>query len=715
MDVRLPNGQVISNVPDGTTKAQIAQKLQGAGFEVPQEWLAPAEPPPATAMDRAGAVASGFNRGVAGMAGIPVDTAANVQDLAKAIAGSLIGLFNKSESQPILNKEGKPAYYDVDEDGNLVPGATQSVARIPDALQIRPRSEVFGSGEYIANKLDQASQAVTGQAVTQMPRPDDTASRYLYAAGASLPMAATGPKTGVPLTPSVAANVAGSQAAQVAAENDVGPAGQVLAGTLAGIATTGVRPALAEATKRLFRGGEAGRQRTAQNIQDFEAAGTTPSAGSATQSRRVQAAESFLSKLPGSAGRMAAKGDQLSKDLGSNIERLASQLSPKASGEQAGRAITKGVTGDDGFIAQFKTKSAQNYDQLDNFVKKDAPFALPKTTQALDDLTKPIPGAEKTSKFFVNSTIRSIKEAMDADLGAGKNTIPYEAVKKIRSIVGEQLADAPFAGDVPRSQWKKLYSALSDDIEVNAAGAGQQAKDALSRANRYHAAGMKRIDAISAVIDKNGGPEAVFRAATSGAKEGATTLRAVMQSLPNEARKVLSASVLRRLGRSTPGKQDALGEAFSTETFLTNWNTLSPQAKAVLFDRFGSAFRQDMDAVASVASNLRSGSKVFQNPSGTAQAGLGAATAGAFALSVLQGNVGTATAIGGGVATANLASRLLTYPRFVKWLAKTTKAPPQALPALLVQLEQGASGDEKEFARLVRATAETRPAEPARQ
>ena len=297
MDVRLPNGQVISNVPDGTTKAQIAQKLRGAGYEFPQEWLSPAEPLPATAMDRAGAVAAGFNRGVAGMAGIPVDTAANVQDLAKAIAGSIVGFFNKSESEPIINKEGKPAYYDVDEDGNLVPGATQPVARIPDALQIRPRSEVFGSGEYIANKLDQASQALTGQPVTQAPRPDDAASRYLYAAGASLPMAATGPKTGVPLTPSVTANVAGSQAAQLAAENDVGHAGQVLAGTVAGIATTAARPVLAEGTKRLFRGGEAGRQRTAQNIADFEASGATPSAGSAaawraSMSRRWMASRS---------------------------------------------------------------------------------------------------------------------------------------------------------------------------------------------------------------------------------------------------------------------------------------------------------------------------------------------------------------------------------------------------------------------------------------
>jgi hypothetical protein len=41
MDVRLPNGTVIRGVPDGTTRAQLAQKLQTNGMQVPAEWMAP--------------------------------------------------------------------------------------------------------------------------------------------------------------------------------------------------------------------------------------------------------------------------------------------------------------------------------------------------------------------------------------------------------------------------------------------------------------------------------------------------------------------------------------------------------------------------------------------------------------------------------------------------------------------------------------------------
>lgn len=39
MDVRLPDGRIIRNVPEGTTKAQLVQKLQAGGIQVPAEWM----------------------------------------------------------------------------------------------------------------------------------------------------------------------------------------------------------------------------------------------------------------------------------------------------------------------------------------------------------------------------------------------------------------------------------------------------------------------------------------------------------------------------------------------------------------------------------------------------------------------------------------------------------------------------------------------------
>src|SRR6185295_14575079 len=656
------------------------------------------EKPGATGTERAGAYAAGFNSGVAHILGIPVDAVANIRDLGKALLGTG---HNLVASGPEMPAGGKPGPYgsgktfDVDENGNLIP--TASYPQIPSALQVGDRGQDFGSGDYLANQFNK----LPGQPAAN-PRPDDAVSRYLFAGGQGTSSALLAPATGAPVTPTAISGITGAESAQFAAEHGAPNELVQAAGFAGGVAPGVLRVTAAQGTRQLARGVEEGRQKVQENIKAFEDAGTTPSIGQATESRIARASESLLTRTPGGAGRMAAKGETQGQQLGSKIEELATKLAPRSSGEQAGRAITKGITGEGGFIEQFKAKSSANYDQLDRFVKKDAPFVLPKTVAALDELTTPIPGAEKTSKFFINSKISEIKTALNADLKTGNNAIPYEAVKKIRSIVGEQLADAPFNGDVPRSQWKKLYSALSDDLNENAKAVGPQAESALTRANQYHAAGMKRLDVISSVIDKNGGPEAVFRAATSGAKEGATTLRAVMQSLPDDAQRMLSAGVLRRLGRATAGRQDDLGEKFSTETFLTNWNSMSPQAKAALFDRYGKAFRQDMDQIAKVSSNLREGSAVFRNPSGTSQAVAQTSAAVGIMTALATGNPKTAAAITAGIGGANLAARVMTNPNAVKWLAKTTKAPQSALPALINQAANSGDPDLKELAEVLK-------------
>lgn len=62
MDVRLPDGTIISNVPDGTTKADLVTKLQKNGMAVPTEWLQQSAPAaPANPVQDAGRA---VNRGI---------------------------------------------------------------------------------------------------------------------------------------------------------------------------------------------------------------------------------------------------------------------------------------------------------------------------------------------------------------------------------------------------------------------------------------------------------------------------------------------------------------------------------------------------------------------------------------------------------------------------------------------------------------------------
>lgn len=257
--------------------------------------------------------------------------------------------------------------------------------------------------------------------------------------------------------------------------------------------------------------------------------------------------------------------------------------------------------------------------------------------------------------------------------------LPYEALKKLRTLVGNEMSNNSLVSDVPRSKWTALYGALSKDLQGAAQDAGPQAQQAWSRANAYYRAGSNRIDTIANVVDKSGGPEAIFNAATSGTRDGATTLRSVMQSLQPDEQKVLASVMVRRLGRATPGAQNATGDAFSMSSYLTNWNRLSPDAKKALFGRFGPKFSQDMDHLATMADNVRSGSKVFANPSGTATTAANIAAWTSMIGSLASGQVHTAATIGAGVGGANLIARVMTNPRFVGWLARQTRLgiPPQ--------------------------------------
>ena len=268
--------------------------------------------------------------------------------------------------------------------------------------------------------------------------------------------------------------------------------------------------------------------------------------------------------------------------------------------------------------------------------------------------------------------------------------LPYEAVKRLRTLVGNEIENVSIASDVPRSKWKALYGALSQDMKNAADAAGPAAKQAFGRANAFYQAGSSRIDALSTVLDKSGGPEAIYNAATSGTRDGATTLRTVMQSLKPDEQKVLASTMIRRLGKATAGQQNATGDEFSMSTFLTNWNKLSPQAKSTLFDRFGSGFRSDMDAVARMAANVRQGSKVFANPSGSASTGAQLGTVGGFVMAALSGHPLTAAAIAGGAGLTNATARLLTSPRAVKFLAQTSNVPLQGLVPVMANLHAAA-------------------------
>lgn len=483
-----------------------------------------------------------------------------------------------------------------------------------------------------------------------------------------------------------------------------GTQGQQLAAGLLGGLSPGVAGAGAGAAVRGVVRGRDGAQMQ-RTIEDFAALGATPSVGQASGNRLLQGAENLLAGGPTSAGVMNRFAERQADSIGQGLQRRADSLSRNASAERAGRAIERGV---DTFAGNTNATKRALYWQADQFIPEQTPVQLQNTWREVVDLTTPTAGATATSSALIQPTILRLRENLAADLAAGGGNIPYSALKRIRSDIGEAISNSsPLNPTSDIRELRRLYAALSRDMEAAAQAQGPEAVRSARRANNYTRAVADRLEQVRRVVDKNGGPERVFNAVMSGTRDGGTTLRAVMQSLPKEGQQALTAAVIRRMGLATPGAQDAAGDAFSAATFLTNWNRVSPEAKRALFDRHGPAFSRDMDRIARVADNIKQGSRVFANPSGTANRAAAQAYGVGLPLSIAQapftGHYWPVVATIGGGITANIAARALTNPRIVRWLADSTSIPAGSVNASLRQFvaESQRVGDEEavEFAQ----------------
>lgn len=477
----------------------------------------------------------------------------------------------------------------------------------------------------------------------------------------------------------------GTAAASTARESGAGQGAQMAAGLIGGL-SPGVASYAGGAGLRGAVRGASGENMT-RAIDDFASVGATPSVGQASGNRFIQGAENLLGGAPTSAGVVNRFAERQAQNIGEGLQGKADDFMRNASGERAGRAVEKGV---ETFGRNANATKRALYWQADRLIPANASVPLANTWQTVTKLTTPVQGATATTGALINPRIAKLRETLTQDLSAGGGQVPYEALKRIRSDIGEAISDFSLTPDAGTRELKQLYASLSRDMEAAAQAHGPAAVQAAKRANNYTRAVSDRLEQVQRVVDKNGGPERVFAAAMSGTRDGGTTLRSVMQSLPQDGQKAVTAAVLKRMGMANPGAQDAAGEVFSSQSFLTNWNKVSPEARRALFDRYGPSFSNDMDRIARVAQNIREGSKVLANPSGTANRAAAMTYGASLVGSLFTG--GTSTLIAAGVA-ANVAARILTNPKAVRFFATATALPAGSMPALIQSMRKAAETD----------------------
>jgi hypothetical protein len=587
----------------------------------------PKDLPPVTATNRVHALEGGVLGGTAYLAALPADTVANTVNLGRAALGTGYQALLGTSDAPMKTPGGLYHY--------LTPEGIERYSKDPPPPDAKPVQltnsipswmEINAAPSPVGNWL---TEQMNKNPLTQvaLERPDDTYSRYLATAGSIVPgAAAAGGGAIAPTVKALAGALPSATAGQAVMEahpfqnDDANRTAAMLTQALTSVGTP-------YATKAVIRGVAptpagivtgAAPDVMGENIAAFNDAGADPSLAQAAGTRRMQFLESALSKIPGGAGVMQKAATQQAADLRGGVDQTIDQLAPGGvSPERAGRAISQGITGPGGFKDQFNAKAGQLYDAVDQHIPSDSPVDVTSTLAALDRVAKPNPLAPNTTAALISPKIASIRDALQSDLGEGGTTLPYGALADLRSRVGSMLTGSELVTDIPRAQVKQLYGGLSDDLRGAAVAAGPDAVQAFNRASTYYRAGMGRMDTLANVLDKNGGPEQIFNGAMAGTKDGATRLRSVMQSLAPEQQQVVASTVFKRMGQATASNQNAAGDVFSPDTFLTNYNRMSPDAKSALFDRFPD-LRDQADNLADVAQNLREGSKVFRNASGTA-------------------------------------------------------------------------------------------------
>ena len=567
----------------------------------------------------------------------------------------------------------------------------------------------------------------------------------------------------------VASGASAGAASGATREAGGGEGAQLAAALAGGLAPTVGSFAAKEGLRRAIRGGEEDRQRMADNIATFEqAAGTTPTLGQATQSRSIQAAETALSNLPGGSGLMIRRGEQQAKALQDSVQELTDALAPNATGWGAGEAISKGVKA---FKDSVKTTQAGLYRKLDEMIPAGTMIQSDRTRAALADLNADIDGAPALSTWFKNARIQGIEGGLTKDttgieaalsrpgvqdqvnelrgrlqaqaariaqqnaerkmLGMNNlqpaltpeaieqrvqgflsskidGNLPYESLKKLRTLVGQEISEGGLTADVPRSKWRALYAALSDDLGGAAEAAGPAALQAWNRANQYTRASIQRLEQLETVVNRDA-PEKIFKAATSGLADGGTQINRLMKSMPLENRREVAAAVLQRLGRARNSAQNEMGEAFSSETFLTNLAAMSAPARTALFANAGiPGLRQKVEQMGKMASLRREGAQVFANPSGTARQTALISGLSGLATAIASGNVPMIMGVLAAPAMAKAGASALTNQSLVRWAAKNTAINSAAPAATLNAITQSQQTEQPTFRNRVRAGAEAR-------
>lgn len=476
---------------------------------------------------------------------------------------------------------------------------------------------------------------------------------------------------------------------------------------IGGIAGTVLNPSMlarvpGQLVRGAMRGGEQGRQAVNKAVTAFKEFGSSPTVGQASPESGIgRVIESVLARSPGGAHIMLDKfRSQLDK-----AGKYVNDLTTKTAGtnvtyHDAGETILKGSHQ---FRSRYDKLRTNLEEQFNKLVPRDTVFLAPEYEKALGELTNVAKGFPNTQRSVQNPFVRELAEGFKKDAkggirtGSGFNgnglsgTVSLEALRQIRTRIGMELDQAVLKPDVDTGAMKKLYGALTRDIEDIANQHGPQARMAWDRAMKVEREGAQRLEQIIDPLIRNRTIEQIQQ---SVSRLDGTRAREIMKSLRPQQQRIVASSIMEDMGRAKPSQQTSNADAvaapeFSFETFLTNYRAMKQRgmADAVFGIPETASMRDGLDALLAASARARESARFLGNPSGSARAGMAQAAMYSMVTAPFDPSLVTAaTAFTGFYMAPNAMARLFRSQRFVEWLGKSTKMRPEEFPGHLARL-----------------------------
>jgi hypothetical protein len=299
--------------------------------------------------------------------------------------------------------------------------------------------------------------------------------------------------------------------------------------------------------------------------------------------------------LPGYVSGLRRSAHQFEENAGLARDRIANDAAGGSASDLTSVAARTNDAAQPGSLAAYEDASKQvsnsMYDHAGTLAG-DTRLTTPRTINKIDNILarwREVPGGVAGS-----GQLADLREQLDG----GNWTV--DGLRRLRTSFGDGIDSN---NRTVREAAKSIWPTLSQDITrgLQQRGLGDAAK-AYRSADQNFAQRLQNVDLVKNVIgDGTLSADQVAGRIQSMSRSDYDNLAKAISVASPDHQSAIRGALIDSLGKATAGTQDASGDRFSLNTFLTQWSKLSDQAKAATFSK---QTTQDLNDLATLGGGL---------------------------------------------------------------------------------------------------------------